>query len=46
MNTRQAYALHHPIGRADGDVEQMRPLLASRRHRTGVVLKSILAVDR
>lgn len=46
MNDRQQYALAHPIGRADGDVEQMRPLLGSRRHATGLMLKSILAVDR
>lgn len=46
MNERQAYALAHPIGRADGSPEQMRPLLGSRVHKTGIWLKSILAVDR
>lgn len=46
MTPRQAYALAHPIGRADAPPHAMRPYLASRRHPTGAVLKSILAVDR
>jgi hypothetical protein len=46
VTPRQAYALAHPIGRADGSALTMRPYLASRRHPTGVILKSILAVDR
>ena len=46
MTPRQAYALTHPIARADGSPEQMRPLMSSRHHPAGAVLKSILAVDR
>lgn len=46
MTPAQAYALAHPIGRADLPPESMRPLLGTRRHATGVLLKSILAVDR
>lgn len=46
MTPAQAYALAHPIGRADMSPETMRPLLGGRRHATGVLFKSILAVDR
>lgn len=46
MNERQAYALAHPLARADGSHDQLRPLLGSRVHKTGIWLKSILAVDR
>lgn len=43
MTVRQAYALANPLNRADGDVS---PYRAARRHATGLILQSILAVDR
>lgn len=46
MNPRQMHAITHPIGRADGDPRDLRALTADRRHATGVLLRTILAVDR
>lgn len=47
MTPRQAYAHAHPLNRADELVpEVLAPLSMSRRHATGAVLKSILAIDR
>ena len=46
MNPRQAYALAHPLARADGDPDQLRPLVTERKHATGLILRTILAVDR
>jgi hypothetical protein len=43
MTARQAYALAHPLNQAEGDI---RPYVASRRHATGLILQSVLAVDR
>jgi len=43
MDKRQAYALAHPLERADGDLAGYR---RTRRHATGVLLTTILAVDR
>jgi hypothetical protein len=43
---RQAYALAHPLSRAD-DLAALRPLTATRKHGgTGLLLRTILAVDR
>lgn len=46
MDKRQAYALAHPIGRADHPGDFLAPYRATRRHATGVLLTTILAVDR
>lgn len=46
MNDRQAYALVHPLSRLDGSPLSLRPYCLDRRHATGVLLRSILAVDR
>lgn len=46
MNKRQAYAMQHPLARADGDPRIMRQYRAERRHATGLLLMTILAVDR
>lgn len=44
---RQAYALAHPIGRADGDPhEVVKTLGHTRKHATGLLMSTILAVDR
>lgn len=44
MNSRQSYALAHPLNDpADDDIGRYR---AVRRHATGMLLVSILAVDR
>lgn len=43
---RQAYALAHPLGRADADPREMRPLTFDRKHATGLLMRTILAVDR
>ena len=40
---RQAYALAHPMNRADGDI---MPYRAVRKHATGMLIMTILAVDR
>ena len=46
MNRRQAYALAHPLARADGDPDTLAALRHQRKHATGVLLLTILAVDR
>lgn len=46
MNPRQAYALAHPLARADADPAQFAPLRQERRHATGLLMMTILAVDR
>jgi hypothetical protein len=43
---RQAYALDNPLGRADGPVDSLRPLTHNRSHATGLLMRTILAVDR
>lgn len=40
---RQAYALANPLNRADGDIA---PYRAVRTHATGMLIMTILAVDR
>jgi hypothetical protein len=40
---RQAYAYAHPLQRAEGDLSGYR---RTRKHATGVLLTTILAVDR
>lgn len=44
--TRQSYALANPLSRADNDPRALAPYMTQRRHRIGVILRSILAVDR
>jgi hypothetical protein len=44
MNDRQSYALTHPLNNPDTD--DLAPLTATRRHKTGLLIMSILAVDR
>ncbi|NUR80328.1 MAG: hypothetical protein HOP97_03965 [Terrabacter sp.] len=46
MDKRQHLALTQPLGRADGDPRLLRPLTKDRRHATGLILRTILAVDR
>lgn len=47
MNKRQEHALAHPLGRADGDPRRdLIPLRTERRHATGLLIRTILAVDR
>lgn len=46
MNERQAFALTHPLTNPTGDTALMRQLTATRRHGTGLIVMSILAVDR
>lgn len=46
MNPRQAYALAHPLARADSGPAALAPYRAERRHATGLLLRTILAVDR
>jgi hypothetical protein len=46
MNRRQQYAIAHPLERADGDPSAMRAYMADRKHATGLLLRTILAVDR
>jgi hypothetical protein len=43
MTARQSYALAHPLDRAAGDVA---PYRAEREHATGLLITTILAVDR
>jgi hypothetical protein len=40
---RQAYALAHPLNRTDVDIS---PYRATRKHATGLLVMTILAVDR
>jgi hypothetical protein len=44
VNTRQAYALAHPL--TDPARESTEPFTAVRAHARGFLLRSILAVDR
>jgi hypothetical protein len=46
MNERQAWALAHPLNRADIDQEQIAILTHDRVMRDGNILRVILAVDR
>jgi hypothetical protein len=46
VNRRQAYALTHPLSRAAGDPRALAAYMHERRHATGVLLRTILAVDR
>lgn len=46
MNERQAYALAHPLDRADNDPRALAPYMQDRRHKVGVTVRTILAVDR
>lgn len=46
MNPRQEYALTHPLGAAGGDPAALNQYRAVRKHATGLLLMSILAVDR
>lgn len=43
MTDRQAHALAHPLNRAVGDIA---PYRAVRKHATGLLIMTILAVDR
>ena len=44
MNSpRQAYALANPLNRADGDIT---PYRATRAHGSGLLMLTILAIDR
>lgn len=43
---RQTYALAHPLGRADGHPSDLDPLRHVRKHATGLLMMTILAVDR
>jgi hypothetical protein len=43
MTPRQALALANPLNRADGDIT---PFRAVRVHATGLLLMTVLAVDR
>lgn len=45
MNERQAFALAHPLSGPD-DRDLMAKLTAVRKHGTGLLVMSILAVDR
>jgi hypothetical protein len=40
---RQQFALAHPLMRADGDITPYRQV---RKHPTGLLIMTILAVDR
>lgn len=46
MNPRQQYALTHPLDTASADPTVLAPYAQDRRHRTGLILRTILAVDR
>lgn len=43
QGARQAYALAHPLNEA---TQSVLPYRATRQHRTGVLLMTVLAVDR
>lgn len=45
MTDRQAFALAHPLNRAD-DFDTLRSLTRDRRHGSGLLIRTILAVDR
>lgn len=42
---RQAYALAHPLNRADGS-DDIMPYRRVRKHATGLLIMTVLAVDR
>ncbi len=44
MTPEQAYALAHPLNYAAG--VDLEPYKVYRRHRTGLILQAVLAVDR
>lgn len=46
MNERQRFALTHPLSDPTADRALMSQLTAVRRHGTGLLVMSILAVDR
>ena len=46
MNERQAFALAHPLTNPTADKPLMEKLTAVRKHGTGLLVMSILAVDR
>lgn len=46
MDARQTYALAHPLSRADNDPRALRPYTRDKRHATGLLVRTILAVDR
>lgn len=46
MNERQAYALTHPLTNPHADRALIEQLTTTRRHGTGLIVMSILAVDR
>ena len=46
MTPRQKRALLRPLSRATGDPRAMDPYRDVRRHRTGLLMMTILAVDR
>lgn len=43
MKPRQEFALANPLNRADGDVA---PYRTARVHATGLLIMTVLAVDR
>ncbi len=43
MTPRQEFALAHPLTRAEGDTA---PYRATRKHPAGLLIMTILAVDR
>ena len=46
MNERQRHALLNPLGRADGDPRLLARYRGTRKHATGLLLMTLLAVDR
>lgn len=46
MNERQKFALTHPLSDPTKDRALMERLTAVRKHGTGLLVMSILAVDR
>lgn len=46
MNERQSFALTHPLSDPARDQALMARLTSVRKHATGLLVRSILAVDR
>lgn len=46
MTPRQRHALLAPLSRADDDPRSLDPYRATRKHATGLLLMTLLAVDR
>lgn len=46
MNDRRQYALTHPLSRAVLDSAALGPYTGQRKHATGLLIMTILAVDR